>query len=296
MKKVIATILALCLVLSMGVCAFAADGATVEVTNVSDVYEAPIGNLVDVTLSLKNADALKAVEGSDGTLFGFQFYVNYDAEVLDFVVSEAKLVYDYKDALGMDKSYTYNISAAKKPEMADRLTVLGANMDDTVPGAVALEGDLELIVLKFKVADGVELGTETVVEVDFTEADPSEGIEFIDCGGVNMISAIEGTENTITIGKVEDPTPSNPDDSKPEESKPEESKPDDSKPEESKPDNSKPEESKPTTPAGTQSPAGTTSTTKPGATTGATGDAGILAVGALMVVAAGAAFVTMKKR
>ncbi len=266
MKKILATIVALCMAISMCVVASAADGASIEfTTQVKESYAK--GDTILVPVVLKNADKVTGAKG----MAGIELNVQFDDKQVTFLGGETRLEYEFKTLSGTEK-VRFDCTAAASPEGSTN----SAKFMLDGKAAIDLTGDITLGTIGFTAAADIAEGTEikaTVTVVDACDLDKNKFGDQIAAGEVVLAKAEKAETPSTDPGTS---TPSQAGTSTP-----------------SQAGTSTPSKAGTSTPskAGTVKPSSTTSTTNP-----KTGDAGVLAVGALMVVAAGAAFVTMKKR
>ena len=274
MKKILATIVALCMAISMCVVASAADGASIEfTTQVKESYAK--GDTILVPVVLKNADKVTGAKG----MAGIELNVQFDDKQVTFLGGETRLEYEFKTLSGTEK-VRFDCTAAASPEGSTN----SAKFMLDGKAAIDLTGDITLGTIGFTAAADIAEGTEikaTVTVVDACDLDKNKFGDQLAAGEVVLAKAEKAETpstdpGTSTPSQAGTSTPSQAGTSTP-----------------SQAGTSTPSKAGTSTPskAGTVKPSSTTSTTNP-----KTGDAGVLAVGALMVVAAGAAFVTMKKR
>ena len=260
MKKILATIVALCMAISMCVVASAADGASIDAKAVVAESFAKDSRIL-VPIVLKNADKVTGAQG----MAGIELNIKFDDKQLTFVGAATELSYQVEDVMtGEMQEVKMNCTGALSPAGSTDSAKFMLDGEK----AIALTGDVTLGTLVFKAAADIAEGTEVKATVTVVDACDTEKHKFGDqlAAGEVVLAKAEKAETPST-----DPGTSTP----------------------SQAGTSTPSKAGTSTPskAGTVKPSSTTSTTNP-----KTGDAGVLAVGALMVVAAGAAFVTMKKR
>ena len=260
MKKILATIVALCMAISMCVVASAADGASIDAKAVVAESFAKDSRIL-VPIVLKNADKVTGAQG----MAGIELNIKFDDKQLTFVGAATELSYQVEDVMtGEMQEVKMNCTGALSPAGSTDSAKFMLDGEK----AIALTGDVTLGTLVFKAAADIAEGTEVKATVTVVDACDTEKHKFGDqlAAGEVVLAKAEKAETPST-----DPGTSTP----------------------SQAGTSTPSQAGTSTPskAGTVKPSSTTSTTNP-----KTGDAGVLAVGALMVVAAGAAFVTMKKR
>ncbi len=268
MKKILATIVALCMAISMCVVASAADGASIDAKAVVAESFAKDSRIL-VPIVLKNADKVTGAQG----MAGIELNIKFDDKQLTFVGAATELSYQVEDVMtGEMQDVKMNCTGALSPAGSTDSAKFMLDGEK----AIALTGDVTLGTLVFKAAADIAEGTEVKATVTVVDACDTEKHKFGDqlAAGEVVLAKAEKAETPSTDPGTS--TPSQAGTSTP-----------------SQAGTSTPSQAGTSTPskAGTVKPSSTTSTTNP-----KTGDAGVLAVGALMVVAAGAAFVTMKKR
>ena len=269
MKKILATIVALCMAISMCVVASAADGASIDAKAVVAESFAKDSRIL-VPIVLKNADKVTGAQG----MAGIELNIKFDDKQLTFVGAATELSYQVEDVMtGEMQDVKMNCTGALSPAGSTDSAKFMLDGEK----AIALTGDVTLGTLVFKAAADIAEGTEVKATVTVVDACDTEKNKFGDqlAAGEVVLAKAEKAETPSESAPSTDPgTSTEPGTS-------------------SEPGTSAPSQAGTSTPskAGTVKPSSTTSTTNP-----KTGDAGVLAVGALMVVAAGAAFVTMKKR
>lgn len=271
MKKILATIVALCMAISMCVVASAADGASIDAKAVVAESFAKDSRIL-VPIVLKNADKVTGAQG----MAGIELNIKFDDKQLTFVGAATELSYQVEDVMtGEMQEVKMNCTGALSPAGSTDSAKFMLDGEK----AIALTGDVTLGTLVFKAAADIAEGTEVKATVTVVDACDTEKHKFGDqlAAGEVVLAKAEKAETPSESAPSTDPgTSTEPGTSAP-----------------SQAGTSTPSKAGTSTPskAGAVKPSSTTSTTNP-----KTGDAGVLAVGALMVVAAGAAFVTMKKR
>ena len=152
MKKILATIVALFMAISMCVVASAADGASIEVTTVVAESFAKDGRIL-VPIVLKNADKVTGAQG----MAGIELNVKFDDAQLAFVGAATELKYQVEDVLsGEMKDVAFNCTGALSPAGATDSAKFMLDGE----AAIALTGDITLGTLVFKAAADIAEGTE----------------------------------------------------------------------------------------------------------------------------------------
>ncbi len=284
MKKIFASAVAAALALSMAVPAFAADTGTLSVT--ADKTEVEAGGEVTVTIDLTGVAELVKLEGVDGHggLGVGNFTVVYDSEQLEPVGKP--------HPFDPETLNYFTMSSPANTMFTPMSTIVDDGMSiqffTTMLGGAKV--DLELGTITFTVSEDVQPGTE----IEIGLALPSDGNAFATTGGTEADGEIASIPNDeIALVPV---TVTVPDD-----------EPITEEPVTEEPVTEEPTTEEPTTEEPTTSGAGTTTggagtttsgsgTVKPGSDNNKTGDAGVLAIGGLMVLAAGATMLTLKKK
>ena len=271
MKKIIATLLALSLVLSMAVFVSAADKATLTGNDVST----KAGTVVGVPLYLKDIQKLIGTGTTNGRLCGYELNYTIDAafvgkvailDVVDLPSSEKP------NPFGAPQIIEWGATVDSVKLLIEDSTNLGIDITtlgtDFKLGTIAVQVDAS-------VPEGseIEISLSLVVVPDNMSAYYNDSIEVAPF----TVTVVGDEPATSTPSETETSTPSTGDTSTPSTGSTSTSS--------VKPGTSTPSAKPATT---TKAPTGTT--------TPKTGDAGVLAVAGLMALAAGAAFVTMKKR
>ncbi len=291
MKKVFASAVAAALALSMAVPAFAAD--TGSFTLSADKTELKAGDEFSVAIDLEGVEDLLNLPEVAGTglLGAGDFNIIYDPEVLEIA----------KDIRGnpkftLDSFITENLIYAGSANSFEAGTVSIQFFDQYAQG---WGQDFTLGTLGFKVKDGVADGTETTISLVL----PEEGDALVTAGasleagdeGV-LIPDEELTVNNATVTIVGEPEPETSDAPAPETSDAPAPETSDAPAPDSDSTDSGKDSGTTTGGAGTTTSGSGSGTVKPGSDNNKTGDAGVLAIGGLMVLAAGATMLTLKKK
>lgn len=281
MKKVFASAVAAALALSMAVPAFAAD--TGSFTLSADKTELKAGDEFSVAIDLEGVEDLLNLPEVAGTglLGAGDFNIIYDPEVLEIATDIRG-----NPKFTLDSFITENLIYAGSASSFEAGTVSIQFFDQSAQG---WGQDFTLGTLGFKVKDGVADGTETTISLVL----PEEGDALVTAGasldpddeGV-LIPDEELTVNNATVTIVGEPEPETSDAPAPETS-------DAPAPDSDSTDSGK---DSGTTTGGAGTTTSGSGTVKPGSDNNKTGDAGVLAIGGLMVLAAGATMLTLKKK
>ena len=305
MKKLFASAVAAALAVSMTVPAFAAAG---NLTAAPDKANAKQGDEVNVELKIGGVSALLAVEGIAGTggIGSGDFVINYDPAKLTF--NEEKVI-DNDGFDGRDTRFGQIITDAKDSNGKSIGRISVQFFDQNARGR---DKDFTLGKVPFTVnADAADGATEVTLGA------PSEGPIFVTCGKTAskddptadiMVEHVDLVKAAVNIGtstdtSVEPDTSTEEPDTSTEEPGTSTEEPGTSTDE----SGTSTDESGDTTNTGsetgtTTTTGGTTTTTTGGSSTtkpsnnNKTGDAGVLAIGGLMVLAAGATMLTLKKK
>ena len=304
MKKLFASAVAAALAVSMTVPAFAAAG---NLTAAPDKANAKQGDEVNVELKIGGVSALLAVEGIAGTggIGSGDFVINYDPAKLTF--NEEKVI-DNDGFDGRDTRFGQIITDAKDSNGKSIGRISVQFFDQNARGR---DKDFTLGKVPFTVnADAADGATEVTLGA------PSEGPIFVTCGKtaskddptadimvehVDLVKAavnIGETTTTTTTTTTTDETDTSTDetDTSTDETGTSTDETGTSTDESGDTTNTGSETGTTTTTGGTTTTTtGGTSTTKP-SNNNKTGDAGVLAIGGLMVLAAGATMLTLKKK
>lgn len=292
MKKVFASAVAAALALSMAVPAFAADTGSINLT--ADKTNVKAGEEIAVSVSLKGVKEMLALDDVAGTgkLGAGDFSITYDA-------SQVELVVKHDDLMDIDYSFEVDSTVSKLFSASATDIQDGANSKVSIQffdaSATGVGVDFTLGSLAFKVKDGVADGTEIKLGLAYAAGGNSlvtagASLDPEDKGVTIPNSEVALNGVSVTVGE---PAP----DSEP--------TPDDSEPAPTESESTTGGTDSDTTTGGTDSDSTTTGgsgTPGGGSTTGGsgdnnkTGDAGVLAIGGLMVLAAGATMLTLKKK
>lgn len=268
MKKVIALCVALCLVFALGAFnAMAADSAELVMT--ADKTEVKPGDVIKLTFSIAGIENLTGLD-SNYRLAGFQFDFNYDPDFFEIAMSDPNPVtgertplYEHHvDELGLGTEF----GPPEAKEMGSTEPFIRILSDDAKLVGMIDNGDLLSIFLKVK--DDVEEGAKSTLS--FKEIG-----DICDYKTVKVTDQFELGADIEFVVAAEDPSSEDPSSEDPSSEDPSSEDPSSEDPSSEDPISEDPSSTDPKTPS--------------------TGEGSMIAIGALMIAAAGAAFVTMKK-
>lgn len=279
MKKVFASAVAAALALTMTVPAFAANHVTM--TAAADKEYVKAGETFDISFDITGAAALDQIDGKDAKIGAADWMVTYDSSKVELVEKEDP---DLGTKFYMDMGAIGKLFASMVTPVEG-----GASIQIFDASATGIAKDFSAGTVTFKVKDGVEDGTKIEIGLKMPQTDGVDSSTFVlineDKNAPSVPLAVEDTTLTgtsVTVGA--EPT---------------------DEPTTDEPTTDEPTTDEPTTDPSTDKPSDTTTTTgnngtgtttaKPG-NNNKTGDAGVLAIGGLMVLAAGATMLTLKKK
>lgn len=283
MKKVFASAVAAALALSMAVPAFAADTGSINLS--ADKTEVEAGDEIVVTVDFKGVAELLELPNVAGTggLGAGDFFITYNPDQVKPV--------EQSNPLNPEETFYFTVDAPANSVFSASALDAGDKMSIQFfdANAKGVKADFTLGHMSFAVQEGVEAGSDIQIGLAFS----NDGSGLVTAGasldpddeGV-LIPNEEVTLNGVTVKVAGEPEPETSDAPAPETS-------DAPAPDSDSTDSGK---DSGTTTGGAGTTTSGSGTVKPGSDNNKTGDAGVLAIGGLMVLAAGATMLTLKKK